>query len=157
MASSTSSEILDLRHFSALMLRQCWRRREISEAAASLGLSVFCAALDAIPGQPHVAGYAAVADGARDWLRLCVYEETKAVNRGGFSRFPASQTRMQFERWLLRHLLELLVNSPQVDRIESQLLASVCTHSAGSARLDLNFFGVCSWSSRCVTSGARRR
>lgn len=80
----------------------------------------------------HVAGYA-----------FCVYEETKAVVGDVFAlRYPRpaphgfptiltpheGATAHEVESTLLRHLFELLLNSPQVDRIESQLLI----HPAGT-------------------------
>lgn len=76
-------------------------------------------------------GYAAVLDQRLIGYVFCVYEETKAVIGDVFA-LDAEQglgaQDMKLQEVLLRHLLELLVNSPQVDRIESQLLL----HPAGS-------------------------
>lgn len=76
-------------------------------------------------------GYAAVLDQQLIGYAFCVYEETKAVIGDVFAvdaaKGPGAQD-LELQATLLRHLLELLVNSPQVDRIESQLLL----HPAGS-------------------------
>jgi len=70
-------------------------------------------------------GYAAVANDLVTGYVFCIYEETKAVIGDVFAMAdqPANGTSThELEETLLRHLLELLVNSPQVERIESQLL-----------------------------------
>ena len=75
-------------------------------------------------------GYAAVAGDQVIGYVFCVYEETKAVIGDVFA-MPNQPDAHAIEEMLLRHLLELLVNSPQVDRIESQLLVHPSgTHSA---------------------------
>ncbi len=75
-------------------------------------------------------GYAAVAADQVIGYVFCVYEETKAVIGDVFA-MPSLADAHLIEETLLRHLLELLVNSPQVDRIESQLLVHTSgTHSA---------------------------
>ena len=56
---------------------------------------------------------------------FCVYEESKAVVGDVFANDakPHGPALVHgIEEKLLRHLLELLVNSPHIDRIESQLL-----------------------------------
>jgi len=57
---------------------------------------------------------------------FCVYEDTKAVIGDVFAVAPGGgkhpQEAVLVEINLLRHMVELLVNSPGVDRIESQLL-----------------------------------
>ncbi len=76
-------------------------------------------------------GYAAVSAEQVIGYVFCVYEETKAVIGDVFALGEAEDKGEQaheLEETLLRHLLELLVNSPQVDRIESQLLL----HPSGS-------------------------
>ncbi len=79
-------------------------------------------------------GYAAVESGQVTGYAFCVYEETKAVVGDVFAlpglspEVPGQQGPAQeIEETLLRHLLETLVNSPHVDRVESQLLL----HPAG--------------------------
>jgi ribosomal protein S18 acetylase RimI-like enzyme len=122
MASSTSSEILDLRHFSAPMLRsvleaegELWKQRLHWDYRASARLLMQYLDNHMLPG------YAAVAADQVTGYVFCVYEETKAVIGDVFA-IPNQQDAHAIEEMLLRHLLELLVNSPQVDRIESQLL-----------------------------------
>ena len=84
-------------------------------------------------------GYAALEAGQVTGYAFCVYEETKAVIGDVFALpghdpdFPAPRNGAagpahEIEETLLRHLLETLLNSPQVDRIESQLLL----HPAGA-------------------------
>jgi ribosomal protein S18 acetylase RimI-like enzyme len=81
-------------------------------------------------------GYAALDGGQIAGYVFCVYEETKAVigdvfalpSSPGDGRSAHEITAHEIEEILLRHLLELLLNSPHVDRIESQLLL----HPSGS-------------------------
>jgi len=122
MASSTSSEILDLRHFSAPMLRpvleaegDLWKQRLHWDYRSSARLLMQYLDNHMLPG------YAAVAAEHVIGYVFCVYEETKAVIGDVFA-IPSQPDAHAIEEMLLRHLLELLVNSPQVDRIESQLL-----------------------------------
>jgi ribosomal protein S18 acetylase RimI-like enzyme len=75
-------------------------------------------------------GYAAVTAEQVIGYVFCVYEESKAVIGDVFG-LPSQPDAHAIEETLLRHLLELLVNSPQLDRIESQLLVHPSgTHSA---------------------------
>jgi ribosomal protein S18 acetylase RimI-like enzyme len=81
-----------------------------------------------------LAGFAALEEGHMAGFTFCVYEDTKAVIgdifalegnlNGGSQRLFSAQG---VEQTLMRHLFELLLNSPGVDRIESQLLL----HPAG--------------------------
>jgi len=83
-------------------------------------------------------GYAALEAGQVTGYAFCVYEETKAVIGDVFAfakllhsplprplpRGPDSASQIfpsphEVEETLLRHLFELLQNSPQIDRIES--------------------------------------
>ena len=90
-------------------------------------------------------GYAALEAGQVTGYAFCVYEETKAVigdvfalpigRTGGDPDLPNSAaapgSAHEIEDTLLRHLFETLQNSPQVDRIESQLLLHPSgTHAA---------------------------
>lgn len=139
MTSGISLEILDLRHFAASMLRPLldaesavWRDRLHWDYSASSRLLMQYLDSHMLPG------YAAVDGGRVTAYAFCVYEESKAVIGDVFAmpvepHNPAVRDgRLQFpgdlERLLLRHLFETLQNSPQVDRIESQLLL----HAAGS-------------------------
>ncbi len=149
MASGISIEVLDLRHFAAPLLRplleaegDIWRRRLHWDYRTSAKLLMQYLDSHMLPGYVameagHVTGYA-----------FCVYEDTKAVigdvfalsgrqmNSGaGPSSLnqnplfaPETQPAREVEETLLRHLFETLQNSPQVDRIESQLLL----HPSGS-------------------------
>jgi ribosomal protein S18 acetylase RimI-like enzyme len=131
MASSTSSEILDLRHFSAPMLRsvleaegELWKQRLHWDYKASARLLMQYLDNHMLPGYAAVAGEQVIG------YVFCVYEETKAVIGDVFA-IPSLPDARLIEETLLRHLLELLVNSPQVDRIESQLLVHPSgTHSS---------------------------
>ncbi len=75
-------------------------------------------------------GYAAVEAGQVTGYAFCVYEETKAVVGDVFA-MPGLNPELptespaparEIEETLLRHLLETLTHSPNVDRVESQLL-----------------------------------
>ena len=129
-------EILDLRHFAAPVLRplldaeaDLWAERLHWDYRASARLLMQYLDNHMLPG------YAAVDAGRVMGYVFCVYEETKAVigdvfalpgaaesgNGAGGAAHPTEET-------LLKHLFELLLNSPHVDRIESQLLL----HPSGS-------------------------
>ncbi len=80
-------------------------------------------------------GYAAVEDGQVTGYVFCVYEDTKAVIGDVFALPGApedvgsgSGQASAIQETLLKFLFELLLNSPHVDRIESQLLL----HPSGS-------------------------
>ena len=137
MAAGVSIEILDLRHFAAPVLRpvldaegELWIQRLHWDYRTSSKLLMQYLDSHMLPG------YAALEGGQVTGYAFCVYEETKAVIGDVFAlncsldgqspllpggrQFPASA--LEIEQTLLRHLFETLVNSPQVDRIESQLL-----------------------------------
>src|ERR1035437_803572 len=136
MASGVSIEILDLRHFAAPMLRpvldvegQVWKERLHWDYRPSVKLLMQYLDSHMLPG------YGAVDAGQVTGYAFCVYEETKAVIGDVFA-MPGSDSSLsagpgspfEIEETLLRHLLETLLNSPQVDRVESQLLL----HRSGS-------------------------
>jgi ribosomal protein S18 acetylase RimI-like enzyme len=134
MASSLSLEILDLRHFAAPSLRPVleaesalWRERLNWDYLASAKLLLQYLDSRSLPG------YVALDSGRVTGYVFCVYEDTKAVigdvfalPEGLASEGPAGIGR-EVEESLLQRLLELLLHSPGVDRIESQLLL----HRAG--------------------------
>ena len=132
MASSASIEILDLRHFTAPMLRslleaegKVWKQRLHWDYWASARLLMQYLDNRMLPG------YAVTAEDRVIGYVFCVYEESKAVIGDVFAMegLPSdSGQAREIEDTLLKHLLELLLNSPQVDRIESQLLI----HPSGS-------------------------
>jgi ribosomal protein S18 acetylase RimI-like enzyme len=134
--SGASVEILDLRHFSAPVLRPVleaegalWERRLHWDYHSSARLLMQYLDNHMLPG------YAALEIGRVTGYVFCVYEEPKAVigdvfalpttPDGASGRFGSAFTT---EEVLLKHLFELLLNSPHVDRIESQLLL----HPSGS-------------------------
>ena len=134
--SGASVEILDLRHFTAPVLRpvleaegELWERRLHWDYHASARLLMQYLDNHVLPG------YAALAAGKLTGYVFCVYEETKAVIGDVFALPTApdgaggeSGSAHATEETLLKHLFELLLNSPHVDRIESQLLL----HPSGS-------------------------
>ncbi len=136
MASIASIEILDLRHFAAPLLRpvieaegELWKQRLHWDYRNSAKLLMQYVDSRALPGyvaleSERVVGYA-----------FCVYEETKAIVGDAFalnekfSRLPeAPCSAPEIECTLLKHLFETLLSSPQVNRVESQLLL----HPTGS-------------------------
>jgi ribosomal protein S18 acetylase RimI-like enzyme len=132
MASGASFEILDLRHFAAPMLRpvleaesELWKQRMHWDYHLSANLLMQYLDSHMLPG------YAALEAGQVAGYVFCVYEESKAVIGDVFA-LPGShaeaRSAREIEETLLLHLIELLVNSPQVDRVESQLLL----HPSGS-------------------------
>jgi ribosomal protein S18 acetylase RimI-like enzyme len=131
MASGVSIEILDLRHFAAPVLRpvleaegELWKQRLHWDYHVSARLLMQYLDSHMLPG------YAALEAGQVTGYVFCVYEETKAVIGDVFA-LPGSRPESgigqevparEVEATLLRHLFELLQNSPQVDRVESQML-----------------------------------
>ena len=141
MASGVSIEVLDLRHFAAPLLRplleaegDVWRHRLHWDYRTSAKLLMQYLDSHMLPG------YVAMESGQVTGYAFCVYEDTKAVIGDVFalsgrrdhgprnSANPDSlleseaEPAREVEETLLRHLFETLQNSPQVDRIESQLL-----------------------------------
>jgi len=129
-AQDRTIEILDLRHFAAPVLRhlldaesQIWAERLHWDYRASARLLMQYLDNRMLPG------YAAIEAGNVTGYVFCVYEETKAVIGDVFalpdaasSANGASSPAYGREETLLKHLFELLLNSPHVERIESQLL-----------------------------------
>ena len=136
MAAGVTIDILDLRHFAAPVLRPVleaegalWGQRLHWDYRASARLLMQYLDNHLLPG------YAALESGQVTGYAFCVYEETKAVIGDVFAlpgRNPESaadrdagtgpEPAREIEEALLRHLFETLLNSPHVDRIESQLL-----------------------------------
>lgn len=131
MAAGTSIEILDLRHFAAPMLRsvleaegELWRQRLHWDYRASARLLMQYLDSHMLPG------YAALEAEHPVGYIFSVYEDSKAVIGEVFAMADGERagSAHAVEETLLKHLLELLTNSPQVERIESQLLL----HPSGS-------------------------
>lgn len=131
MAAGVSLEILDLRHFAAPVLRpvldaegELWSKRLHWDYRSSARLLMQYLDNHLLPG------YAALESGQVTGYTFCVYEETKAVigdvfampGRNPEASASAPEPAHEIEEMLLRHLFETLLNSPNVDRIESQLL-----------------------------------
>lgn len=141
MAAGVTLEILDLRHFAAPVLRpvldaegELWSERLHWDYRASARLLMQYLDNHLLPG------YAALESGQVTGYAFCVYEETKAVIGDVFAmpgrspeanRQNAAEPAREVEERLLRHLFETLLNSPNVDRVESQLLLHPSgTHAA---------------------------
>jgi ribosomal protein S18 acetylase RimI-like enzyme len=141
MAAGVSLEILDLRHFAAPVLRpvldaegELWSRRLHWDYRSSARLLMQYLDNHLLPG------YAALESGQVTGYAFCVYEETKAVigdvfampghTPEGGAAGPGPEPAREVEETLLKHLFETLIHSPNVDRIESQLLLHLSgTHS----------------------------
>jgi len=154
MAAGVTVEILDLRHFAAPVLRpvleaegELWSQRLHWDYRASARLLMQYLDNHLLPG------YAALEAGQVTGYAFCVYEETKAVIGDVFAlpgRSPeveapfgttAAEPAREIEETLLRHLFETLLNSPNVDRIESQLLLHPSgTHAAIFRRSGFDLF-----------------
>lgn len=120
MSSALQFEILDLRHFSANSLRpvldeesRLWSDRLQWDYRTSADLLLQYLDSRVLPG------YVAVENGRISGYVFCVYEEHKAIIGDVFS---LSDAAADVQDQLLRHLIELLRNSPGIDRIECQLL-----------------------------------
>jgi ribosomal protein S18 acetylase RimI-like enzyme len=132
MTTGASFEILDLRHYAAPLLHpvlqaegEVWKQRLHWDYHVSANLLMQYLDSHMLPG------YAALEAGRVIGYVFCIYEETKAVIGDVFALpSPSVEGRpaRQVEETLLLHIIELLVNSPQVDRVESQLLL----HPSGS-------------------------
>jgi ribosomal protein S18 acetylase RimI-like enzyme len=130
MASIASIEILDLRHFAAPVLRtvldaegELWKQRLHLDYRTSANLLMQYLDSHMLPG------YAALDSGQVIGYAFCVYEESKAVIGDVFAlpvqpagAHATTGSAHAIEQTLLNHLFETLLNSPQLDRIESQLL-----------------------------------
>ncbi len=135
MASGSSFEILDLRHFAAQVLRpvlevegELWKQRLHWDYRVSTNLLMQYLDNHMLPG------YAALESSRIIGYVFCIYEETKAVIGDVFALpGPHAEARSarEIEETLLLHIIELLVNSPQVDRVESQLLLHPSDSFAG--------------------------
>jgi ribosomal protein S18 acetylase RimI-like enzyme len=118
-------EVLDLRHFSAKQLRalldeesRVWSTRLRWDYRSSADLLLQYLDSRVLPG------FVALDHGRVCGYVFCVYEGNKAVVGDVYASLATSisQPAVEVERTLLVHLLEMLQNSPNVERIESQLL-----------------------------------
>jgi ribosomal protein S18 acetylase RimI-like enzyme len=129
MPAGQSIEILDLRHFTAAMLRglletesSLWHERLHWDYRNSIKL------LNQYLDNRILPGYAATLAEQVIGYGFCVYEDSKAVigdvfsMRGQYDDPAAAREAAALEEKLLEHILELVLNSPQIERIESQML-----------------------------------
>jgi hypothetical protein len=116
-------EVLDLRHFSARQLRPLleseaalwWQRlRWDYRTSTELLLQYLESRI--------LSGYVALDQGRVCGYTFCVYEGRKAVIGDAFALGHRTMSDADTTRVLLVHVLELLRHSPQVERVESQLL-----------------------------------
>jgi GNAT superfamily N-acetyltransferase len=123
MQVATQLEILDLRHFSARQLRplleseaEVWQQRLRWNYRGSTELLLQYLDSHILPG------FVALDRGRLCGFTFCVYEGNKAVVGDAYAVASNQEQALQITHTLLRHLLELLLNTPGTSRIESQLL-----------------------------------
>jgi ribosomal protein S18 acetylase RimI-like enzyme len=125
MTPALQLEILDLRHFSAGSIRplldaesRVWSERLQWDYRASADLLLQYLDSRVLPG------FVAVENGRISGYIFCVYEDRKAVVGDVFAVDAPRNgaTAVEIEQQLLVHLLEMLQNTPGIERIESQLL-----------------------------------
>jgi ribosomal protein S18 acetylase RimI-like enzyme len=129
MTVATQLELLDLRHFSARQLRplleaeaRIWEQRLRWNYDSSTELLLQYLDSRILPG------FVALDRGKITGYTFCVYEGHKAVVGDPFALAGDPEQSPQITEILLHRLIELLLNSPNIGRIESQLLL----HNAGS-------------------------
>jgi ribosomal protein S18 acetylase RimI-like enzyme len=122
MSETQNIEVLDLRHYSARQLRPLleqeaaiWEERLGWDYRSSIELLLQYLDSRILPG------FVASIRGRLCGFAFCVYEGHKAVIGDVFVS-PEIVQRAAVTEALLRHLLEVLEASPDIDRIESQLL-----------------------------------
>jgi ribosomal protein S18 acetylase RimI-like enzyme len=122
MTALPQFEILDLRHFNGRQLRPIleqeglvWRDRLRWDYASSTELLLQYLDLQILPG------YVALMRGQICGYCFCVYEGNKSVI-GDIFVLPSTPSRQSVTEILTRHLIEMLAASPDIDRIEAQLL-----------------------------------
>ncbi|MEO6981703.1 MAG: GNAT family N-acetyltransferase [Edaphobacter sp.] len=129
MTVATQLEILDLRHFTARQMRplleaeaHAWEQRLRWNYQGSIELLLQYLDSHILPG------FVVLDRGRICGFTFCVYDGHKAVVGDAYATASDPAQVLQITQTLLRHLLELLLNSPGIERIESQLLL----YSAGS-------------------------
>jgi ribosomal protein S18 acetylase RimI-like enzyme len=121
MTVATQLEILDLRHFSGRQLRplleqeaKTWKERLRWDYQSSTELLLQYLDSRVLPG------FVALDRGRICGFTFCVYEGHKAVVGDAYAL--AGDASVAIAKTLLHHLLQMLRHSPDIDRIESQLL-----------------------------------
>jgi ribosomal protein S18 acetylase RimI-like enzyme len=123
MTVATQLEILDLRHFTARQMRplleseaRAWQQRLRWDYRNSTELLLQYLDSRILPG------FVALDRGRICGFTFCVYEGQKAVVGDAYATADDPAQVLHIARTLLRNLLDLLLNSPGTQRIESQLL-----------------------------------
>ena len=123
MTSPQQIEILDIRHFTARQLRPLlegeaaiWCKRLRWDYITSTDLLLQYLDSRILPG------FVALDRGRICGFTFCVYEGQKAVVGDAFAIANDTTQMLQTTQTLLHQLLQLLQNSPGIQRIESQLL-----------------------------------
>lgn len=123
MPVATQLEILDLRHFSARQLRplleseaEVWQQRLRWNYRGSTELLLQYLDSRILPG------FVALDRGRICGFTFCVYEGNKAVVGDAYAVAADHQQALHITHTLLQSLLDLLLHSPGIHRIESQLL-----------------------------------
>lgn len=123
MTVATQLEILDLRHFSARQLRplletesRLWQERLRWNYQSSTELLLQYLDSRILPG------FVALDRGRICGFTFCVYEGQKAVVGDAFATANDPAQVLQITQSLLHQLLQLLLHSPGIQRVESQLL-----------------------------------
>ena len=123
MAAVKQLEILDIRHFNARQLRPlleqesvAWEKRLRWDYKSSTELLLTYLDSHVLPG------FVALDRGKICGFTFCVYEGQKAVIGDAYAVPAGDRTPEEITRVLLVHLLEVLLHTPNIFRIESQLL-----------------------------------
>ena len=123
MTVATQLELLDLRHFSARQLRplleaeaRIWEQRLRWNYESSTELLLQYLDSRILPG------FVALDRGRISGYTFCVYEGHKAVVGDAFALAGDPEQSQQITETLLHRLIELLLHSPNIGRVESQLL-----------------------------------
>ncbi len=116
-------ELLDLRHFSARQLRpiledeaRVWKQRLRWNYESSIELLLQYLDSRILPG------FVALDRGRVCGFTFCVYEGSKAVLGDAYAVASEPEQALQITHRLLREVLDLLEHSPDVERVESQML-----------------------------------
>ena len=123
MVSVRQLEVLDIRHFNARQLRPlleqeavAWEKRLRWDYKGSTELLLGYLDSHVLPG------FVALDRGKVCGFTFCVYEGQKAVVGDAYAVAAGNKTPAEITRILLSNLLELLIHTPNISRIESQLL-----------------------------------
>lgn len=123
MSAAAQLDLLDLRHYSGRQLRSLLEEesrqwRQLLEWDYTTSIELLLQYLDA----RILPGFVATDNGTVCGYTFSVYEGDKAVIGDAFAIPSSTETSREIEQYLLTHLLEMLQHSPQVQRVESQLL-----------------------------------